>query len=229
MNIKTLPSPNRDNREIPVEYLVLHYTAVDLQQTLALFMMPGGTVSAHLVIDLDGTVYELVDCLAGRALRARHAGPSHWQQDGRQLAQFNDFALGIELVNPNGNVFPFTEAQYQSLAQLMPRLQAHYPALKNPERVLGHEHIAGFRGKADPGLCFDWPRFFKNGYPDQIAPARPAICPEPLQTALRQLQAQQPDDEQACSRYWQAISLMTETSIRLIYQAGAKNQSEKKI
>lgn len=31
------PSPNFDAREIPVEFLVLHYTAVDLQGTLDIF------------------------------------------------------------------------------------------------------------------------------------------------------------------------------------------------
>ncbi|MDE0092638.1 MAG: hypothetical protein OXN83_05090, partial [Oligoflexia bacterium] len=41
-----------------------------------------------------------------------------------------------------------------------------YPALKSSDRVLGHEHVAGCRGKKDPGCFFDWKRLFKKVYAD---------------------------------------------------------------
>ena len=144
MDITRIPSPNRDDWEIPVEYLVLHYTAVSLQETLDIFMKPNGTVSAHLVIDMDGSVYELVDCLDGKALRSRHAGPSLWQEGDKQWKKFNDFSIGIELVNYNGNIFPYHQAQYEALISVIKNLQKHYPKLKDCNRILGHEHIAGF-------------------------------------------------------------------------------------
>ena len=62
-----------------------------------------------------------------------------------------------------------------SLAVLTRHLISRFPALKSPERVLGHEQIAGFRGKADPGLCFNWPRFYAEVYPGQVAPERRAV------------------------------------------------------
>ena len=95
------PSPNFDQREIVVNYLVLHYTAVDLEDSLRIFMNPATPVSAHLLIDLDGSVHELVPCFDGVAFRSWHAGVSRWNG----VEGLNDHAIGIELVNYNGNIF----------------------------------------------------------------------------------------------------------------------------
>ncbi|WP_263081003.1 N-acetylmuramoyl-L-alanine amidase [Endozoicomonas sp. Mp262] len=219
-----MSSPNRDDWEIPVEYLVLHYTAVDLQDTLAIFMKPGGVISAHLVIDRDGSIYELVDCLEGKTLRGRHSGPSQWLQGEKLKEQFNDFSIGIELVNYNGNIFPFTDEQYSTLTWIVNKLQRHYPALNDPGRIVGHEHIAGFRGKADPGLCFDWPRFYQDCFPEQLAPLRTSVCPNELQRSLMNFQEQEPRGNKERSKYWQAVSHITETSIKLINEA--KNSAQ---
>ena len=222
MKINRIATPNYDNWEIPVDYLVLHYTAVDLQDTLAIFTKPDGIVSAHLIIDLDGSVYELVDCLEGKALRSRHSGPSRWLGNNGFIEQFNDFSIGIELVNYNGNIFPFTEPQYHSLTWVVKKLQEHYPTLKNIDRVVGHEHIAGFRGKADPGLCFDWTRLYNDCFPGQRVPMLKSVCPVDLQNSLKNFQKLEPGDKTARSQFWQAISHITETSVRLINEATAK-------
>ncbi|MGI9282049.1 MAG: N-acetylmuramoyl-L-alanine amidase [Endozoicomonas sp.] len=208
------PSPNFDARDIPVEFLILHYTAVDLQGTLDILSSTECGVSAHLVIDLDGTVYELVPCLNGVAHRAWHAGVSRWQ--GKEA--FNDFALGIELVNYNGNIFPFTDEQYKALREVIQQLQKHYPNLNDPERILGHEQIAGFRGKADPGCCFDWGRLFTENYSDLPQPVREPVCPKELQASLEKLQPFEPADREQRALFWQRVSELTETSVRLIQQ-----------
>ena len=206
MKLLRLPSPNCDQRSIPVEHLILHYTAVDLDDTLKIFLSPEGGVSAHLVIDTDGTVCELVSCLEGKAWRAWHAGISRY--NGREA--FNDHSIGIELVNYNGNLFPFTGAQYQALHQIMNKLQICYPALADPERVLGHEHIAGFRGKADPGRCFDWQRFFTENYPGQKIPERKAICSDKLLESLMALKEKEPEGDAQKSDFWREASGFTE-------------------
>lgn len=206
MKLQHLSSPNCDQREIPVEHLILHYTAVDLNDTLKIFLSPAGGVSAHLVIDFDGTVYELVQCLEGTAWRAWHAGVSRY--NGHEA--FNDHSIGIELVNYNGNLFPFTDAQYQSLKQVLNKLQAHYPALRTAERVLGHEHIAGFRGKADPGRCFDWHRFFTGNFPGQPLPERKAICSDKLLESLMALKEKEPEGDAQKSGFWREASGFTE-------------------
>ena len=48
--IKTVISPNYTATEIPVSYVVVHYTAADLARTLAIFADPAKQVSSHIVI-----------------------------------------------------------------------------------------------------------------------------------------------------------------------------------
>ena len=168
---------NYDPVEIKVEFLVIHYTSAGLSKTLDIFHNSEFKVSTHLVVDRDGAVYELVSCLDGKCFRAWHAGDSHWQENGKEWKQFNDFSIGVELVNKNGNLFEYTKEQYHSLQVILKKLKTHYTALKNPDRVLGHEHIAGYRGKVDPGHCFDWPLFFNMNYCEPV-PLRKAVLPE---------------------------------------------------
>ncbi len=170
-------SSNYDPVEINVEFLVIHYTSAGLLKTLDIFRNPDSRVSCHLVVDCDGAVYELVSCLKGKCFKAWHAGESRWQAEDREWRQFNDFSIGVELVNKNGNLFKYTNEQYYSLQSVLEQLKTHYTALKKPERILGHEHIAGYRGKVDPGHCFDWPLFFKMNYIGP-APLRKAILPD---------------------------------------------------
>ena len=161
-------SPHFEGKKsIPVEFVVLHYTAQSLKESLRIFLDTGSKpVSCHLLIDEQGGIYELVDCWNGNCKKAYHAGKSFFRDTkGKKWENFNDFSLGIELVNWNGNIFPFTDSQYKSLFKLLFHLKNIYPALQDPERLIGHEHIAGFRGKKDPGGCFDWQRLLKEVYP----------------------------------------------------------------
>jgi len=111
-------------------------------------------VSAHFLIQRDGSVIQFVSCLD----RAWHAGLSLFE--GRDNC--NDFSIGIELEGTDDQ--PFTAIQYAVLAQLSAQVCAAYPAI-SPERICGHSDIAPGR-KTDPGACFEWPRFFA-GLADQ--------------------------------------------------------------
>ena len=167
MNIvTTVRSPNFTDLDIPVEFVVLHFTAATLDRTLEIFTDPGSEVSAHLVIDRDGSIYEVVPCLGGAARRAWHAGKSRMELstngDSQLIESFNDRSIGIELVNLNGNLFPYTEAQYASLFGVIERLTSL------------------FRGKSDPGLCFEWERLFAVCYPNLGAPRRAPVCRKPF-------------------------------------------------
>lgn len=189
--ITSYRSPNFTDADIPVEFVVIHYTACTLERTLEIFMDASTEVSAHLVIDLDGSVYEIVPCLSGETKRAWHAGKSRLEVstggESRVIESFNDRSIGIELVNLNGNIFPYTEAQYAALSAVIERLKGLYPALRRPEAVVGHEQIAGFRGKADPGRCFEWGRFYAVSYPNEGAPRREAICSAEVAQGLRSM------------------------------------------
>ncbi len=104
-------------------------------------------VSAHALIDRQGSVTQYVSFLK----RAWHAGVSHWQ--GRDNC--NDFSIGVEL--EGCDEVPYTNAQYQSLAQLAQLLMNHFSGVV-PQRIVGHSDIAPQR-KTDPGPAFDWDYF----------------------------------------------------------------------
>jgi len=150
------PSPNHGPRTPgPVDILLLHYTGmVDAGQALARMCDPAAEVSAHYMIDEDGTVCRLVD----EDRRAWHAGDSYWAGE----TDINSRSVGIELVNP-GHEFgyrPFPDAQMEALIALAGDILARYPI--PPWRVLGHSDVAPAR-KQDPGELFDWPRLAAAG------------------------------------------------------------------
>jgi N-acetylmuramoyl-L-alanine amidase len=218
MNLIRSGSVPRNLASIPVEFAVIHYTVEDLPNALRVLADPAGSVSTHLLIAPDGTIYELVSCWDGIAYRAQHAGKSRWNADGSVWEGFNEFSIGIELVNRNGNVFSFSDAQYNAVAASLCRLQVVYPALQSPHRILGHEHIAGWRGKVDPGHCFDWSRLYSIVYPDSSQPKRVPLCPTVLLPVLNQFVPMEPSDPQIANRYWRALSHLLETSVALLHE-----------
>lgn len=69
------PSPNFGTRACGIHLLILHYTGMESAQVvLDRLCDPASGVSAHYLIDEDGTCYQLVD----EANRGHHAGVSSW-------------------------------------------------------------------------------------------------------------------------------------------------------
>ena len=151
-------SPNFSPETIAVDFVILHYTAADLKRTMEIFGDPARKVCAHFVMDLDGTIYDLGQFLDGPIRLGAHAGVSRLEREGRTLTALNKMSIGIEIVNLNGNLLPYTEAQYIALDELLRHLIQRFPELSKPGHITGHEQIAGFRGKCDPGRLFDWNR-----------------------------------------------------------------------
>ena len=87
-----LQSENQ-NGQIAPKYLVFHYTACSAAAASAAFLRKTGAnrVSAHLLVDRDGSVTQFVPFNR----RAWHAGESQW--DGFQ--DLNTHSIGIEVVN----------------------------------------------------------------------------------------------------------------------------------
>lgn len=218
-------SPNYDIVEIQVEFLVLHYTAGDLQSTLDLFLDPKKEVSSHLVLDIDGTLYQLVPCWDGSTQRAWHAGRSTWIEGGKRWQAFNDFSIGIEIVNLNGNLLPYSRAQYTALQEITEHLRALYPALNSPRRVIGHEQIAGWRGKVDPGAFFDWDKFYNQNFPGEAHPVRKSLCHPDIADSFRRFVSLFPKDYEIPMKYWHAVSHAMETCSRLIQAQKETSQS----
>lgn len=98
-------------------------------------------VSSHLLIRRDGSLTQYVPL----HLRAWHAGRSCFQ--GRDNC--NDFSIGIELEGTDEQ--PYTEAQYQQLAQVIRCCQSSLGKMQ----LAGHCDIAPQR-KTDPGPAFNW-------------------------------------------------------------------------
>ena len=72
------PSPNFDARPIggPIDMLVLHYTGMEsAKAALDRLCDPAAKVSAHYLIDEDGSITAMVD----ESARAWHAGASCWR------------------------------------------------------------------------------------------------------------------------------------------------------
>lgn len=148
-------SPNCNERQLPISMVVLHYTGMKtMQEALDRLCDPAAEVSAHYLIDEDGTVIRLVP----EDKRAWHAGRSYW----RGITDVNSASIGIELVNP-GHEFgyrPFTEAQMESLVPLLSSIMARHNI--DPSNVVGHSDVAPAR-KQDPGELFEWELLARYG------------------------------------------------------------------
>ena len=173
------PSPNFDARPAgrPIDMVVIHYTGMrSAKAAVARLCDPEAGVSAHYVIDEDGSVIRLV----GEAKRAWHAGQAWWRGE----ADINARSIGVELVNP-GHEFgyrAFPEAQMSALEGLAHAILGRHPiAARN---VVGHADVAP-RRKRDPGELFDWQRLAAAGvglWPVAAAPA--TADPEALRAML---------------------------------------------
>jgi N-acetylmuramoyl-L-alanine amidase len=142
------PSPNFDERLLPVSMLVIHYTGmVDTTSAIARLADPQAKVSAHYLVGDEGRVVRMVD----ESKRAWHAGKSHW----RGIDDINSASIGIELANP-GHEFgyrPFPSAQIEALVPLVAAIVQRYTITRG--NIVGHSDIAPAR-KQDPGELFPW-------------------------------------------------------------------------
>ena len=149
------PSPNFDDRALPVSMVVLHYTGMaDAASAIARLTDPQAKVSAHYLVAEDGQVVAMVS----EEKRAWHAGKARW----RSITDVNSASIGIELVNP-GHAFgylPFPEPQMEALVPLVAEIVRTYAVA--PADVVGHSDVAPAR-KEDPGELFDWERLAKLG------------------------------------------------------------------
>lgn len=147
------PSPNCGPRRggARPDLIVIHYTALaTCAEARARLCDPAAEVSAHWLIDTDGTAEQLVD----EAMRAWHAGAGAWGA----VTDVNSRSVGIELANPGD--LPFPEAQMAALERLLAAIMGRWPV--PPERVIAHSDMAPGR-KCDPGPRFDWRRLALGG------------------------------------------------------------------
>ncbi|KTD24853.1 MULTISPECIES: N-acetylmuramoyl-L-alanine amidase [Legionella] len=155
-----------DSKSIEIEpkMIVLHWTCIPtFKATFRVFNPPTfpkdsprtkelpGTlnVSAHFVVDRDGTIYQLM--------------PETWM--ARHVIGLNHFAIGIENIGGINSIDDLTEAQVKANAFLVCYLKKKYPEI---EYVIGHHDYLRFKNtplwlerdpnyqkdKNDPGQAF---------------------------------------------------------------------------
>jgi hypothetical protein len=124
---------------VNIDCVVLHATVGSLTATLGWFANPASSVSAHYVVAKNGFVYQMVE----EQHRAHHAGASQYQ--GRQ--DFNDFSIGIEMVNKNDGQDPYPPDQFEAMVDLVGYLAAKYNVQR--EWLVAHADISTV-GKTDP-------------------------------------------------------------------------------
>lgn len=163
------PSPNFNDRALPIEMVVLHYTEMKPVETaLERLCDPEAQVSAHYLISEEGEVTRLVP----EEKRAWHAGLSYW----RGHKDVNSASIGIEMDNPGHALGyrAFPEAQIDALIPLLHRIIQTYDIPR--ANVVGHSDVAPAR-KIDPGELFPWDRLAEYGLclakPDKLEMADP--------------------------------------------------------
>ena len=159
------PSPNWNERLLPVSMIVLHYTGMPTAaEALERMCDPEAQVSAHYMIDEQGVVTQMVD----EGKRAWHAGKSYW----RGITDINSASVGIELVNPGHEwgYVPFADAQMEALIPLLADISDRHDVPR--ANVVGHSDIAPAR-KQDPGELFDWEML--SGYGLVLPTPRPRM------------------------------------------------------
>lgn len=142
------PSPNSGPRPGDFDAIVLHATAGPLGPSLAWLTNPASEASTHYLIAKDGRIFQMVP----DHLRAWHAGAS--AHAGR--ADWNDFSLGVEIVNQNNGADPYPAAQVASLISLLRWLVWQYDIA--PDDLVTHAQVAVPPGrKSDPkGLALGY-------------------------------------------------------------------------
>lgn len=184
-SIKFIPSPNFSVRgpNVP-SMIILHCPVGTLQGTVNTFKNPASKVSAHFVIDRDGSIVQMVH-LDKAAWHAMHVP--------------NLMSIGIECVDRYfvnnqltrgcmGDPNWYTRVQLETLCQLVAALMVKFniPLFK----VIGHNDMSLRKygnNHADPGTYFPW-RTFKDLTPkfaQEILDAQKVVASIPSTAKVR--------------------------------------------
>ncbi|WP_296167604.1 N-acetylmuramoyl-L-alanine amidase [uncultured Brevundimonas sp.] len=166
--VRDVPSPNFDARRGPPDMLVLHYTGMQTAAAaIARLCDHEAKVSAHYVVDEDGSILKLVP----EERRAWHAGRGVWLGE----TDCNAASIGIEIVNP-GHEFgyrDFPEVQVDAVISLIADIRTRWTIPDN--RIIAHSDLAPER-KQDPGERFAWKRLAGAGHGLWFEPAQERIA-----------------------------------------------------
>ena len=143
-------------RKVPVTCLILHHTAGSLPSSLEILQGkdPKHKVGVHYVVTDEPK--PRVIRMVPENLAAYHAGKSAWGK----LNGLNQYSIGIEIINYDGNVYPYSDAQADIIFALCDEIIRRHDI--KPWNVLAHSDIAVGR-KVDPGSKFPWGKLASLG------------------------------------------------------------------
>jgi len=148
-------SPNWSVRSVGehIDTVVVHATVINTMEGTQRAFLDDRVrrVSAHYVVDRDGTIVQMVD----ERLAAWHAGVS--ELEGR--SGVNDFSVGVELINLNDGKDPYPEAQVRALARIIVDLRRRWNIPNS--RIVSHAQIARPVGRKSDPLGFDFDVLFQ--------------------------------------------------------------------
>ncbi len=178
---KMVESPNHSGEfeKGNLDTVIMHYTAGPYKTSLRTLTNPKVRASAHVIIDRDGSITQLVPF----NIIAWHAGRSYY--NGR--SGFNKYSIGIEMVNSgyltkSGNVYRAWYGEAFNPSEVIEGIHRNHTKPRfwhvyTPEQIdaayefvqliidtygikeiLGHEEIAPKR-KTDPGPAFPLDKF----------------------------------------------------------------------
>ena len=145
-----------ESRKEPVTCLILHHTAGSLPSSLDILQGkdPKHKVGIHYLVTDEPK--PRVIRMVPESLAAFHAGKSAWGK----LSNLNQNSIGIEIINLDGNVYPYTDAQADIIFALCSEIIRRHDI--KPWNVLAHSDIAVGR-KVDPGSKFPWSKLASMG------------------------------------------------------------------
>ena len=143
-------------RKEPVTCLILHHTAGSLPSSLEILQGkdPKHKVGVHYIVTDEPK--PRVIRMVPEHLSAYHAGKSAWGKTNG----LNQHSIGIEIINYDGNVYPYSDAQAATIFALCDEIIRRHDI--KPWNVLAHSDIAVGR-KVDPGSKFPWAQLASLG------------------------------------------------------------------
>ena len=147
-----VPSPNWDERALPISMVVLHYTEMaSAEDALARLTDPEAKVSAHYLISEAGEVIRLVD----EDKRAWHAGAQLLARASRR--EFGQRSASSSIIP--GHALGYREFSRSRSSTRWSRCSRGSCKQHDIPRanVVGHSDVAPAR-KIDPGELFPWDR-----------------------------------------------------------------------
>lgn len=202
-----LLNENSSKRTKKIEIIVLHdgapYSGSQVKRVINQWLKEGKGVSSHYYIELDGTVYQLLE----EAKTGHHTGTGGPLYPNDPVQGVNSRSIGIDLgrcnnnkkqIDKDGNKFncksrgyrsPYTKLQLTSLRKLLKDICRRHSILYDEDHILGHAAICPKR-RGDPIRGFEWSEIGltakygpgKYGYkqcPNPFSSGPPKPPPEP--------------------------------------------------